>query len=279
MRRKQFTLIELLVVIAIIAILAAMLLPALQQAKSRAGAARCVNNLKQTATVGQIYIDDNRNWWPCANNNSSGYVELGWTYALQKAKVVNPGIDDKDSGNYFFRCPEVQIQPNTPRATYGMQAYGSPYAYNHSRGIGYPLNDPTLSYGFAKYKGLPGTVSISSALDRNVPPSRRVWFADCTNAGSSSGNAPWRQVERLFVYTLRANFSGGDPNGKITLNHNGRCNIAAVGGNVASVSIDDLKNWYTIAFRDTDIGNNKRISVKFDGVIEPGDPTGIDLWL
>ncbi|MBI3415436.1 MAG: prepilin-type N-terminal cleavage/methylation domain-containing protein [Verrucomicrobia bacterium] len=135
LRRPGFTLIELLVVIAIIAILASMLLPALANAKKKAGQTKCVNNLKQLALGGMMYIDDNSDYFPgCASRNTYGFHKEDWIYwrtnVTKYPPVEKSPIASSLSGvnSNLFRCPNDKDNKERLKLSDG----NGPYFYSYS---------------------------------------------------------------------------------------------------------------------------------------------------
>ena len=105
-KRKGFTLIELLVVIAIIALLMAMLMPALARVRRQARGAACKANLHQWAIIFSMYTDDNRGYNPTGPYYSSMHPALKplmWMSALRKYAG--------DSNDLYF-CPMATIPEN-----------------------------------------------------------------------------------------------------------------------------------------------------------------------
>ena len=104
--RPGFTLIELLVVIAIIAILAALLLPAISRAKEAGKSAACISNLRQGGAAVQMYVHDNNNRLPFIQDQFPGVTnQYAGPEVVLSNYLGNPNI---------LRCPSDKWKSETP---------------------------------------------------------------------------------------------------------------------------------------------------------------------
>jgi prepilin-type N-terminal cleavage/methylation domain-containing protein len=163
---QAFTLIELLVVIAIIAILAALLLPALASAKEKAYRISCLNNLRQLGVFMQLYTDSNNDTFPgtraytwfTPQNGSTNPLDNWWGQYI----FPNNGNVTNSSANTVFRCPAILSTEYLPN--------GTPWSW--------AFNSDLVGYGFNTYFlgafPQPGSIDNVYAGGFNYTPN--TWF-------------------------------------------------------------------------------------------------------
>lgn len=209
--QRAFTLIELLVVIAIIAILAAMLLPALAKAKSKAKRIQCTSGLKQLGIGFQLFIADNKDMVPPAayygNDNNYSGIELGYDDYLHE--YIGGNLDDEDlvlGGNFeeqiskILLCPADRLTkvswisgPRFAERTYAMVAPGNRHGDQYQKDPGggaYRLPDVDRGIGMYWFGGnVPNAFNARSFKSLTVQdPSGTFLLVELPNGQGAAGN-------------------------------------------------------------------------------------------
>ena len=224
MRKKiSFTLIELLVVIAIIAILAAILLPALNKARDRAKSASCITNVKQLVLAAQIYASDNDDYLPGSYGPNTLLTSSGWWDGTGGVVDLNVWWSDSRPYNWLyqvwkgcgvglktFKCPGANLFPGTD-TNFDNPDY--PVGYN------VPIDFWNLKLNKA-YRPGDQTIVIDRGFNRalaGVYPSLKSWY----DSGSPEVGFNFSDATRIP--------------------HNGIWNLGHIDGHVRSWSLTEFR--------------------------------------
>jgi prepilin-type N-terminal cleavage/methylation domain-containing protein/prepilin-type processing-associated H-X9-DG protein len=189
--RRKFTLIELLVVIAIIAILAAMLLPSLQQAKETAVSINCVNTLRQLGLASQSYTDDYDGYLADRTKYDTAYEGQPWAVKL----FPYLGLHPKNqwallpmNGETTFSCPKV------PEGT----SAGVNPSYHINGHLSNNVDTPTVPLKLSQFGQPWGKVFLGDAADKQSR-FKHSEFASSTLLNGNIGDRHHRKANFVFL--------------------------------------------------------------------------------